>query len=117
MYYFNIPLLIIDPHEFTSGGYDGRGGSYFNDLWRMDLDRNEWQCEPCDGIKPQPRTDHTLVEYQKDSMILFGGYDGKSRYSDVHIFSTVTKNWQLVKATGEIPSRRFGHSAVCDDER
>lgn len=47
-------------------------------------------------------------------MYIFGGYDGKARYNDLHKFKLRNHkySWARVETEGTLPLNRFGHSAV-----
>ena len=49
-------------------------------------------------------------------MVLFGGYDGKNRFNDVNVYDPELGAWTAIEAVGEIPSKRFGHSSVCNED-
>eukprot|EP00516_Mucochytrium_quahogii_P009441 CAMPEP_0203781450 /NCGR_PEP_ID=MMETSP0099_2-20121227/10244_1 /ASSEMBLY_ACC=CAM_ASM_000209 /TAXON_ID=96639 /ORGANISM=" , Strain NY0313808BC1" /LENGTH=464 /DNA_ID=CAMNT_0050682441 /DNA_START=423 /DNA_END=1820 /DNA_ORIENTATION=+ len=105
---------------YIFGGYDGRDGNYFNDVHSFDFETQEWELvrvsQPVGGamIMPKPRTDHCLVCHD-DSLYVFGGYDGTSRYNDTFAFNLKTRQWSqknVDQDPSEKPSRRFGHSGV-----
>jgi hypothetical protein len=43
-----------------------------------------WETRSIHGIGPTPRGYHTVVLYDS-RLILFGGYDGKSYFGDIHV--------------------------------
>ena len=92
------------------GGYTKKDGEYFNDFYRFNISTMDWQRLVSPHV-PARRADHSLVLF--DSCVyLFGGYDGKTKFSDVHMYSFSTNTWEEISATGMVPMARFGHSAV-----
>jgi N-acetylneuraminic acid mutarotase len=65
------------------GGYSKQSGEYFKDLFRYDLNRKRWELVQTEGIPPESRTDHTIVLYG-NSFYVYGGYDGVTRFGDLH---------------------------------
>lgn len=92
------------------GGYTKKDGEYFSDFYRFNIGSLEWQRLGA-GRLPAPRADHSLVLFES-SLYIFGGYDGKAKYSDMHAYSLTTYQWEEIHATGMLPMPRFGHSAV-----
>lgn len=92
------------------GGYTKKDGEYFNDFYRFNVGTMEWQ-RLIAGNTPAPRADHSLVLFES-ALYLFGGFDGKTKFSDVHTYSLTSGTWEEILATGMLPMPRFGHSAV-----
>jgi N-acetylneuraminic acid mutarotase len=66
------------------GGYSKQSGEYYNDLFRYDLNRKRWELLHTTGEPgPSIRTDHSMVIYG-NSLYVFGGYDGTSRFRDLY---------------------------------
>jgi leucine-zipper-like transcriptional regulator 1 len=63
------------------------------------------------GDRPDARTDHIMVLHA-DSIYIFGGYNGTSRFNDLCEYSITQRCWRRIEAKGQVPSRRFGHSGV-----
>lgn len=98
------------------GGYTKKDGEYFNDLHTFDIESSQWEEVKCSSPEqPLQRTDHTLSIY-KDSLYVFGGYDGKTRFNDLCIFNIPSRTW-TIKQDPNYPTNRFGHSSVvCSDK-
>jgi hypothetical protein len=65
------------------------------------------------GQAPPSRSHFTTVTY-KENIILFGGFDGTTRYNDVHQYNTVDKQWKRMGTSGNVPEARYKHaSCVC----
>ena len=142
------------------GGHNGRAGTYFDDVHELNLRTRRWRKLPNAGATFTARTDFSLVKY-KNSMVVFGGYNGHDRFDDMLSYSlwsprvsaTEVEPWKIAllmgthprlgakspvrklpthclgvimgflqkcnewkeivpSSGGEMPSRRFGHSAV-----
>uniref|UniRef100_K3WQL2 Uncharacterized protein n=1 Tax=Globisporangium ultimum (strain ATCC 200006 / CBS 805.95 / DAOM BR144) TaxID=431595 RepID=K3WQL2_GLOUD len=97
---------------FIFGGYDGRDGNYFNDLFYFNFESQRWDEMPSIvGNRPEARTDHIMVLHSS-CIYIFGGYNGSCRFNDLCEYSVEKKRWHRIEANGSIPSRRFGHSGV-----
>jgi len=72
-----------------------------------------WNKIEATGIIPDGRLSPLVVHYQ-NYLILFGGYTGKERLSDLHRFDLSTKCWAPIVARGEIPNGfRFWDQKWC----
>lgn len=93
------------------------------------------KIERQDGEIPTPRGGHSAVHYNGE-LIVFGGFDGKKHYNDIHAFNLGTaahcnrsthaltsgKNseravWRKVVANGTPPTARSGHTATLLDDK
>ena len=104
--------VVYGAKMYIFGGYDGRDGNYFNDLFYFNFETRGWHELPSrNGTRPEARTDHIMTLFDH-SMYIFGGYDGHNRYQNMYKYD-LKKNtgWELIAATGDLPSPRFGHSA------
>lgn len=104
--------VVHEQKMFIFGGYDGRDGNYFNDLYYFNFDSQRWDEMPSAiGDRPEARTDHIMVLH-KNCIYVFGGYNGTSRFNDLCGYDMDAKRWDHVDTSGDVPSRRFGHSGV-----
>ncbi|RLN53643.1 hypothetical protein BBJ29_008242 [Phytophthora kernoviae] len=104
--------VVHDSDMFIFGGYDGRDGNYFNDLYYFNFDDQRWNQMPSVvEDRPEARTDHIMVLHSS-SIYIFGGYNGSSRFNDLCGYDIEAKRWNRLQAAGAVPSRRFGHSGV-----
>ena len=73
----------------------------------------DWKIVPCENSSEAPfqRSLHTLSVY-KDSIYIFGGYDGSQRVNDFKEYHFNTQEWSTVIYTGIPPSPRDRHIAV-----
>ena len=77
------------------GGFDGL--ARVDDLHTYCLTSNRWtQIIPAVGSAPPPsaRHSHSAVQW-KDSLFIFGGYDGAYK-SDLHEYNFITSKWSQV---------------------
>jgi len=79
---------------YIFGGFDGT--SRVNDFYGFDFSTMRWNAiHPQHGtFAPSPRHSHSAVVY-KDSLYVFGGYDGSYR-SDFHQFHFPTGRWSAI---------------------
>mmetsp|Transcript_117160 Transcript_117160/g.373174 ORF Transcript_117160/g.373174 Transcript_117160/m.373174 type:complete len:792 (+) Transcript_117160:52-2427(+) len=94
------------------GGYTKKDGDYFNDVYKYDIATSMWGSVHTLGEAPQKRTDHSVVLF-RDSMLVFGGFDGHNRFNDLRELHLRDRRWSHVNASrSTTPRSRFGHTAV-----
>eukprot|EP01033_Poteriospumella_lacustris_P005367 gene5367-3826_t len=94
--------------------FDGETTTVYNDLFKWNVDKNEWrQIESLNT--PPPRCSHQAVLYQ-DKVYVFGGEYGTLdqfyHYRDLWELDLKTNTWREVEATGDWPTARSGHRMV-----
>lgn len=96
---------------YMFGGYVSRVG-YSNDLFEYNIEKKTWKCVEQKGIIPERRYCHSAVVYN-DSMYIFGGYNGITKFSDLHKFHFSTCTWQqiITQTENNKPFARFNHTA------
>jgi Galactose oxidase, central domain len=109
---------------YIFGGYV-RGGKS-NDLWKYDLENNDWVLLNEGDYKntdpkyhqdrpkniPAPRIGAAILEF-KQAIYLFGGHDEQNeKLDDFWKFDLASKQWILIESTGSKPTGRNGHSMV-----
>jgi Galactose oxidase, central domain len=60
---------------------------------------------------PCPRSMHAGAVWHSN-LYIFGGYDGRNRSNDLHVYHFPSNSWALLSARGTAPSRRDRHTAV-----
>jgi len=110
-----------DSSVVVFGGGEGWGGAAFNDLFVLQAEGASssskavpdfvWLRPSHTGTPPTPRTGHTAC-VQDDSMLVFGGFDGRRALNDVHILNLRSMAWSRPADTGAVPSPRAGHTAT-----
>ncbi|RHY39684.1 hypothetical protein DYB30_001651 [Aphanomyces astaci] len=131
--------VVHENHMYIFGGYDGRDGNYFNDLFYFNfgtaevfplhdglasqtcpltllgslLDTRRWSEMPSSSsvVRPESRTDHIMVLHDAN-IYIFGGYNGSSRFNNMYRYEIPAKSWRKVDAIGSLPSGRFGHTGA-----
>mmetsp|Transcript_2116 Transcript_2116/g.3876 ORF Transcript_2116/g.3876 Transcript_2116/m.3876 type:complete len:633 (+) Transcript_2116:126-2024(+) len=96
---------------YVFGGFDGH--ARVNDLHRYDIVSGEWsRILPSwnNTTVPTPRHSHCAVVY-KDSMLVFGGYDGSYR-CDLFEYNFLTNSWRCIETMGRIPRARYRATCV-----
>mmetsp|Transcript_16882 Transcript_16882/g.24790 ORF Transcript_16882/g.24790 Transcript_16882/m.24790 type:complete len:555 (+) Transcript_16882:83-1747(+) len=87
----------------------GDGSEYLNDLHALNVDTLTWRKVPNRGVRPQARADHASAFVKETNQIfIFGGWNGRSRLNDIHVFNTETSEWSEPKIGGMIPQPRAG---------
>lgn len=94
---------------FFFGGYTKKDGDYFNDLFEFDIPRAHWSRIDISS-RPSVRTDHSCVVYEAN-LLIFGGFDGRSRFQDLHQYSIDHREWTEIPPADNVPMGRFGHTA------
>eukprot|EP01028_Stygiella_incarcerata_P008860 TRINITY_DN39923_c0_g1_i1.p1 TRINITY_DN39923_c0_g1~~TRINITY_DN39923_c0_g1_i1.p1 ORF type:complete len:733 (-),score=246.01 TRINITY_DN39923_c0_g1_i1:93-2291(-) len=94
------------------GGFDG--AKALNDLWAFDFESNGWiRVDSVVGEPPLPRIGHVMVEFGDQGLILFGGYNGTTRFDDMFLLRTTHWPWEWEQVTivsTDRPSARAGHA-------
>ncbi|KAJ0406086.1 hypothetical protein ATCC90586_005910 [Pythium insidiosum] len=74
---------------------------------------HSWSTVPCENPSAAPcyRALHVCA-IRKDSMYIFGGYDGSMRLNDFYEYNFTRKLWSVVLAIGSPPSPRDRHVGV-----
>lgn len=98
------------------------GGShsdkYLNSCFILDLPKSQagtikWIKPQIKGKAPSQRSGHT-ADYLKDrnSILIFGGFDGRKSFNDLHLLNMTDMSWTAVKTNGTTPTTRNGHTSV-----
>lgn len=91
---------------FVFGG-KGPNTTVYNDLYTFSPKSNSWLLAKETGEAPNPRYGHTANFYNK-KIYIFGGWNGKSYFGDLHCFDLVKMAWTKVETKGKGPSARQG---------
>jgi N-acetylneuraminic acid mutarotase len=86
------------------------GGSYVNDVWKLDTVDMKWNKCVVQGTPPSIRGAHSASLVEND-IYVFGGYEGNTHMSDVHVLDAVTMKWTKLEVKPSFPSPRRGHTA------
>jgi len=88
---------------------------FFNDLWSLDLNTEDWTLLHPSGIKPAPRFMASAVYYpDSNAMILIGGRISSYYFDEVWLLKLTpgAENWRQVTVGGTHPSPARS-SAAC----
>lgn len=93
---------------------DGEGTIVYNELFRWNVEKNEWR-QIISLNTPPPRCSHQALFY-KDKIYIFGGeyatLDQFHHYKDLWELDLRSNVWSEIRAQGEAPSARSGHRMV-----
>ncbi|CCI47192.1 unnamed protein product [Albugo candida] len=105
--------VVYRDRMYLFGGYEGRNGSYYNDLFCYDFETKNWNELKLSetNVCPQERTDHSMVVYG-GNLYIFGGCDKSTRFDDLWRYDLAQKRWEQVSMSGDIPVPCFGHTAI-----
>jgi len=97
------------------GGYDGK--SRLKDTALFDPDSCVWEPSFTGrGNSAGGRAAHVTCAIG-DNMFVFGGYNGKRRLNDIHMFNSESKQWSVPHVKGIGPTPRSYHCACVIDKR
>jgi F-box protein 42 len=110
----------VGHHLYVFGGLSGTSCSY-NDLWSFDLNSKTWSRPLTSGSTtyPSPKAASSLVAYDADTLILYGGYSHPYSYpfnqqvnffDELHLYSIQKSVWTTILFSQEAP-KLAGHTA------
>ncbi len=100
------------------GGWNGITGSFYNDVWSLDLTpgSEEWTQLTPSGTPPNVRAaTNAVIDPVNNRMIVFGGSDGSSGYNDTWSLEFNRLTWYELSTPGICPSKRFAHATIYDE--
>lgn len=94
--------------------FGGKGGKNkaLRDLHALDPVTMTWYQGPEGAGAPFARFNHTANLVNGTKMFVFGGWNGKDYYNDLHILDLEIMAWSSPETQGPAPSPRQGHSAI-----
>lgn len=112
---FSLTLLTNQEMLLFGGEFcDGESTCVYNDVYRWNLDRNEWKLIESLNTPP-PRCSHQAV-FHRDQIYIFGGeyatLDQFHHYRDMWALDIKTNIWREIQPKGDVPSPRSGHRMV-----
>eukprot|EP00300_Choanocystis_sp_HF-7_P009676 c16567_g1_i1.p1 GENE.c16567_g1_i1~~c16567_g1_i1.p1 ORF type:complete len:337 (-),score=64.09 c16567_g1_i1:105-1115(-) len=85
---------------YMFGGYDGANFKF--DLWTYQNNEG-WMLLDPNNDRPIERADHSVVYHtsqrtalDKGRLFVFGGFDGQSKYGDMHKYEIGTNSWERI---------------------
>jgi len=106
--------FIYNEYDETSVVFGGlfHNSDHLNDLWFYHINSSQWEKTHPGGLWPEPRKSHAAIyDSLNRRMILFGGQQGSTYFSDTWEYSFVTDEWSEIH-TIDSPDPRAGHSFV-----
>ena len=67
------------------GGFDGTRN--VNDCYTLNLQTLRWSRVRFEGDLPRPRRQHTMVQVDRDNLVVCGGFDGSVVLEDIHVLN------------------------------
>ena len=102
--------LVVDAATQTLWLHGGRaGGQPLDDLWRLDLESNQWE-EIATDAKPSARFSHVAIwDGARNRIVLTTGQVGPNTFvSDVWAFDPTTSTWSELVGSNVGPTDRYG---------
>jgi N-acetylneuraminic acid mutarotase len=102
-----LTAVVWKDYLVTFGGWSGVETQWYNDTHKFNFRTKEWQLIQPTTPLPPARTSHVAVCH-KNSMYIFGGYDGEKYLNDLWELNLETNVWtELTKRTvGQGPEPR-----------
>jgi N-acetylneuraminic acid mutarotase len=102
---------------YLYGGWDG--AVFFNAIWSFDPAAGAWTDREPSGAAPSARAMQAMAYVPaspttKESLIVFGGYDGSGYLGDTWIYDLAEDAWTNLAPAGASPAARDGHALVYD---
>lgn len=99
----------------------GGSGSHFGytnkrDLCEFCFETETWRLlsNPLEDM-PSARYGQSMVAYQ-EGLYVWGGTHGTNYPTDMHRFELLSKQWEYVHTSGELPCGRYRHQAMVKDD-
>ncbi|TRY50525.1 Galactose oxidase [Cryptosporidium tyzzeri] len=120
---YNIHPISGEVIIFGGEYYDGKEVKCFHDLYKWNIDKDEWKQVVIGNIKssnnysggPKPRCSHQAVIFNECLYIHGGEYSTENQFyhfRDLWRLNLKNYSWQEVKTTGLSPTPRSGHRMV-----
>ncbi len=100
----SISSLNNDACFILFGGYTG--SAYLNDLWAYDFNLQGWNQLTTTGTAPSIRAgmSYGLFGVSNNFLVIFGGYNGTTYLTDVHVCNLNTLVWTTITTSGTVPT-------------
>jgi len=107
-------LVLFNDYLYLFGGKGGKSGKedLYNDLYKFNLLTKTWTEIKGEREELKVSVGHSANVY-KDSMYIFGGWNGKTCMDDFYQYSFHTNIWYNLKiSSGEKPCPRYRHETL-----
>ncbi|CAM8906693.1 unnamed protein product [Rhodiola kirilowii] len=85
-----------------------------NDVWVLDMIRNEWKQLKCSGCPFAPRHRHAAAAVGL-KIYVFGGLNNDTVLSSLHVLDTVNLEWSEISCSTDFPTARHSHAMVATE--
>ncbi len=110
--------VTVDPEARAVWLFGGQadGATFFNDVWKFDLDALTWIEMPTGDARPSPRYGTSAVLDDRGQLLITHGFTFDGRFDDTWSLDPATGVWTDVSPAPETrPLKRCLHEAVWDD--
>lgn len=99
-------------------GGQADGATFFNDVWRFDLDTLTWAEVPTAELRPAPRYGTSAVLDGDGQLLISHGFTFEGRFDDTWSLDPASGVWTDLSPSSETrPLKRCLHEAIWDAER
>mmetsp|Transcript_11544 Transcript_11544/g.16047 ORF Transcript_11544/g.16047 Transcript_11544/m.16047 type:complete len:822 (-) Transcript_11544:67-2532(-) len=99
-------------------GGNSRDNQVLSDLWKFDVEQKIWTKLKPQGKEPHPRCSHSASVVRNNFLVIFGGFDQKKYFNDVHVYDVTKNEWvRFSFQKEELPAPRGRHSAATADSK
>ena len=103
--------VLAGPRIIFFGGR-GKNNKVYKDIYALDPSTMEWFEGPEGSGSPSARFGHSASFVDGNKIFVFGGFNNKTYFNDVHVLHLETMSWSKPDIKGPAPSPRYLHSAV-----
>eukprot|EP01103_Thecamoeba_quadrilineata_P003450 TRINITY_DN13223_c0_g1_i1.p1 TRINITY_DN13223_c0_g1~~TRINITY_DN13223_c0_g1_i1.p1 ORF type:complete len:386 (-),score=27.34 TRINITY_DN13223_c0_g1_i1:155-1312(-) len=106
--------VVYKNNMYIFGGNGGLVENYSNNILSYPLpfkSENTFTRIETNQTVPPARSGHSAVVY-KDSMYIFGGWNGHTSLGDFYAFDFDTQLWRKLESTGSVPAQRRMHCTI-----
>ncbi|KDO28153.1 hypothetical protein SPRG_06200 [Saprolegnia parasitica CBS 223.65] len=114
----HLPCTTVYGEDDVPTARSNHAAALWHHLELLNLETRCWTHGSTTGVAPTPRGNPTLVvDAQRSTAIVFGGWNKVERFNDVHLLDLRTWAWREVQSGALAPYKRTDHAAVWADDR